>query len=82
LVLDGVEQELGNGWRLARTVNAGERHEFVAEFLNPVGGKLLARRTTEVKCVLTPTASTRNNVLYDERGLKGYEKADCPCANQ
>ena len=76
LVLDGEEQSLDSSWSLVRTLNPGDNKQFIAVFLDPVGGAELARRWVDVKCVAEPAESARNQILYDERGLRGY---DPPC---
>lgn len=79
LVLDGEEQVLDSSWSLDRELEpTGKVTVFEAAFLNPIGGAVVAVRQTTVRCVQDKTTPVRDQVLYDERGLRGYE-APCTC---
>ena len=79
LQLDGVEQNVDNGWMVDVEVPAGMQYTAKAEFLDPIGGKTLAVRTATVKCVRQTVEPARDQVLYDAQGLRGYEpKCVCP----
>ena len=77
LIFDGEEQLLDSSWSLIRRLEPGERKRFEAVFLDPADGAELARRWTEVECLSDLGAAVRDQVLYDERGLRGYEPPPC-----
>jgi len=78
LRLDGVEQNLDTGWSVDVVIPGKRIQTITAVFLDPVGGKVLATRETAVRCVETSIEPARSPVLYDARGLRGYEECSCP----
>ena len=79
LQLGGEEQLLDTAWTKDYVVPVDFRITVKATFLNPVGGAVLATRETAVNCLGGVGAPARDPMLYDSRGLRGYEPVCPPC---
>jgi len=79
LVLDGEEQMLDSSWSIDRELKpTGKAAVFEAAFLDPLGGAVVAVRQVTVRCIQS-IEPVRDQALYDERGLRGYEPPPCTC---
>jgi len=48
--IDSVEQLLDEAWTPRHRIKGGEKVEFTVEFLEPIGGQLLAEREVSFSC--------------------------------
>lgn len=83
LVFDDAEQNIDTGWTFDYDLKEGKRYIARATFIDPMTGKVLSKQTTSVSCWPTDIVPDHDQILYDERGLRGYEPPyNCPCCTK
>ncbi len=81
LSYNGVEQIVDTGWTFDLNIPEGKMYTGTAIFVDPVTRETVALKQVIVSCIPSGITPVRNQILYDERGLRGYE-APCTCCTK